>query len=134
MDEVIKYSSNLGTFWIRYSDATLHRLDGPAIEWVDGRKEYYQDGKLHRVGAPAVICADGAEEYYQDGKLHRTDGPAICWLDKNGNKILLFYQHGLYHREDGPAISYLSMRRWALNGKLFENEQQFQEKLAKIRE
>lgn len=132
MEQIMQYNSHLGTFWIRCSDAVLHRLDGPAAEWFDGRKEWWKEGKLHRIGGPAVVCGDGMEEYYQYGKLHRVDGPAISWVDKSGNKVLMYYQNGLYHRLDGPAIEYLQIRRWALNGHLFDNEEQFQKKLAQI--
>ena len=31
-----------------YRDGTLHRDDGPAIEWADGSKEWYRDGTLVR--------------------------------------------------------------------------------------
>lgn len=30
-------------FWIT-ADAVLHRLDGPAIEYADGRKQWYLNG------------------------------------------------------------------------------------------
>jgi len=31
-------------------NGVLHRLDGPAIEWANGGKEWWVDGKLHRGG------------------------------------------------------------------------------------
>lgn len=31
-----------------------HKLDGPAFEDNDGRKEWYQNGKLHRIDGPAI--------------------------------------------------------------------------------
>jgi hypothetical protein len=40
-------------------DGKLHREDGPAIEWKDGRIEWFLFGKLHRVDGPAVISSDG---------------------------------------------------------------------------
>ena len=54
-----------------------HRLDGPAVEYTDGSKEYYVYGKLHRLDGPAREWSDGQKEYYVEGKLHRLDGPAI---------------------------------------------------------
>jgi len=67
----------------------LHRVDGPAIIWMDGTELWYQHGKLHREDGPAVEHANGLHEWYRDGKLHREDGPALThrngdtetWLD-----------------------------------------------------
>jgi len=58
-------------------DKELHRVDGPAIEWIDGGKMWRVDGKRHRVDGPAIEYADGGKEWYVNGKLHRIDGPAI---------------------------------------------------------
>jgi hypothetical protein len=57
-------------------DGNLHRIDGPAVEWVSGSKFWYQNGKLHRDDGPAVEYVDGDKFWYQRGNLHRTDGPA----------------------------------------------------------
>jgi hypothetical protein len=46
----------------------LHRVDGPAVEYSDGDKEWYLDGKLHRVDGPAIEYSDGDTEWYLDGK------------------------------------------------------------------
>jgi hypothetical protein len=59
----------------------LHRLNGPAAEYVDGSKYWYVDGKLHRTDGPAAEYADGSKVWYVDGKCHRTDGPAAEWPD-----------------------------------------------------
>lgn len=45
-----------------------HRLDGPAVEFTNGRKEYWQNGQLHRVDGPAIIHPDGRKEYWQNGE------------------------------------------------------------------
>jgi len=29
-----------------YNDKILHRLDGPAFEWLNGRKSWYIDGEF----------------------------------------------------------------------------------------
>jgi len=55
----------------------LHRLDGPAVEYANGIKEWYVDGQLHRLDGPAVEGANGYKAWYVDGQLHRLDGPAI---------------------------------------------------------
>ena len=68
----------------------LHRLDGPAVEFVDGHKEWYQNGKLHRLDGPAIECANGDKCWYQNGQRHRLDGPAVELAD--GYKA--WYQNG----------------------------------------
>jgi hypothetical protein len=32
----------------------LHREDGPAVEWINGTKEWYQMGQCHREDGPAI--------------------------------------------------------------------------------
>ena len=65
-----------------YSDremTVLHREDGPAIEYVNGSKEWYINGLLHREDGPAVEWYNGDREYWINGEKHRKDGPAIEW-------------------------------------------------------
>jgi len=57
----------------------LHNLIGPAIEYIDGYREYSVNNKLHRLDGPAVIYPDGSIEYWVNNKLHRLDGPAVIW-------------------------------------------------------
>jgi len=59
----------------------LHRLDGPAFEYIDDGKVWWVDGKRHRLDGPAVEYADGYKAWYVDDKRHRLDGPAIEWAD-----------------------------------------------------
>ena len=44
-----------------------HRLDGPAVEWIDGSKAWYQNGHLHRLDGPAVDWNDGYKGWYIEG-------------------------------------------------------------------
>ena len=70
------------THW--YKDAKcdiLHRIDGAAIEWANGSKEWYQNGQRHCTVGPAIDNANGFRAWYQNGLLHRTDGPAIEYAD-----------------------------------------------------
>jgi hypothetical protein len=64
-----------------YQNGQLHRLDGPAFEYVSGSKFWYQNGVYHRVDGPAVEWANGFKAWYQNGKPHRLDGPAIEYPD-----------------------------------------------------
>ncbi len=68
----------------------LHRLNGPAIESVEGNKYWFENGKRHRLDGPAVRGIDGDKLWYRNGELHRLDGPAIEY--ENGNKF--FYING----------------------------------------
>jgi len=46
----------------------LHRLDGPAVQYADGRKYWYVDGQQHRLDGPAVEAANGHKAWFVDGK------------------------------------------------------------------
>jgi len=90
-----------------------HRTDGPAIERLNGTKEWYLKGQKHRMDGPAIEYSDGAKYWYLNGQLHRTDGPAVERL--NGTKF--WYLKGQLHRTDGPAIEWSDgTKEWYLNG------------------
>ena len=55
------------TVW-RNAEGLYHRVDGPAVEWVNGSKEWYQNGKLHRENGPALEWYNGSEEWHFKGK------------------------------------------------------------------
>lgn len=48
-------------------DHELHREEGPAVEYVDGTKEWYRNGELHRKDGPAIERPDGSKEWYING-------------------------------------------------------------------
>lgn len=77
-----------------------HRLDGPAIIWSCGDKEWWVNGKLHREGGPAVEYHSGAKEWWINGKLHREDGPALIW----DHSIKEWWFYGKKHRIFGPSF------------------------------
>ena len=52
----------------RNEEGEIHRLDGPAIEWADGTKEWWAHGKYHRLDGPAVERADGTKEWWVSGR------------------------------------------------------------------
>ena len=62
----------------------LHRIDGPAVEYADARKEWRQEGRWHRLDGPAIELRDGSKFWYVNDKLHRLDGPAV--VGSNGYK------------------------------------------------
>jgi hypothetical protein len=48
----------------RNKEGKLHCLDGPAVEYSDGSKEWWINGKLHRLNGPAAVWLDGHNEWY----------------------------------------------------------------------
>ncbi len=71
----------------------LHRIDGPARTWPNGRQEWHQNGRLHRLDGPAMVLPNGMQRWYVDGRLHRADGPAVemksgrSWYYLNGRMV-----------------------------------------------
>ena len=59
----------------------LHRDEGPAVEYANGRKEWYQNDHIHRINGPAIEYPNGNKEWWQNGQRHRVDGPAITRAD-----------------------------------------------------
>ena len=76
--------TSTGTSWYREGAPILHRLDGPAVENLDGTRYWCKEGQLHREDGAAIEWRDGRKEWYLNGKLHRVDGAAIEW--SNGTK------------------------------------------------
>jgi len=46
------------------SKGSLHRLNGPAIEYLDGDNSWYKEGMLHRADGPAIEHSDGNKEWF----------------------------------------------------------------------
>jgi len=58
-----------GTKRYLFPDAkTLHREDGPAVEYSNGHKEWHLNGNLHREDGPAIEYSYGAKEWFYYGK------------------------------------------------------------------
>ena len=106
-----------------------HREDGPAIEKANGDEEWLLNGQLHREDGPAVEWTNGYKEWYLNGKLHREDGPAI----ERAQGTKFWFLNGERHREDGPAIEYANGgRKWYLNGKELRRHK-WEEEVAKLK-
>jgi hypothetical protein len=80
----------IGNIFWRNKEGLLHRLDGPAMEYIGGEKEWYQNGKLHRLDGPAIEYPSGYKVWYKNAVLHRIDGPAKEF--SNGKKS--WYKNG----------------------------------------
>jgi hypothetical protein len=65
----------------RNAEGLLHRLDGPAAEWVNRNKKWWKNGNLHRLDGPAIEYLDGYKVWYKNGVLHCEDGPAVITSD-----------------------------------------------------
>jgi len=50
-------------------------------ESPNGSKRWYLNGLRHRVDGPAVVYLDGFKSWWLCGQPHRADGPAIEWID-----------------------------------------------------
>ena len=95
------------------NESDYHRLDGPAAEYVSGRKEWYVNGYRHRLDGPAIIGTDGSKRWFVNGDKHRLDGPAVEWSD--GSKE--WWVNNKLHRLDGPAVEWSDgSKEWWVNG------------------
>jgi hypothetical protein len=73
------------TYWKDREMKIRHREDGPAIEWVDGHKEWYLNGNLHREDGPAIEYKSGCKSWYlNDVKLSEQE-----FLKQTAKEIVL---------------------------------------------
>lgn len=114
-----KYVSENGEIrW--YKSNTLHRIDGPAIEYPDGSTAWFCNGVRHRAGGPAYLGADGTAQWWTKGvKVESSTKKELLFLlNLEGLKILREYLlDGVRHNEQGHAVMYFNgVRAWYLNG------------------
>ena len=73
MDDESTLEKNIwGTKLWRNKSGKFHRLDGPAIEYTDGRKEWWENGKLHREDGPAILYKNGGKSWFLNDILYRS--------------------------------------------------------------
>ena len=53
--------------WVN-KEGVMHRLDGPALEFDNGSREWWVDGKRHRVDGPAMDYTTGYKAWYLNGR------------------------------------------------------------------
>jgi len=82
-----KEVSESGNIFYYNADGKSHRLDGPAIEWFDGSKEWYIDGKIHRLDGPALVFSSGFIDKYNFNGW-RLNG--ISYYKAQHNRLVLF--------------------------------------------
>jgi len=83
------------TSYYLYPGGPLHRENGPAVESITGRREWWVKGKRHRIDGPALIRAVGSTEWWLHGKRHRVDGPAVEWNSSDGNDLDEWWVNGV---------------------------------------
>jgi hypothetical protein len=81
MTQSIRTIDSLGTKRWNNEKGQRHRLDGPAIEYFDGTKEWRINDKTHREDGPAIEYSNGDTEWFINGYRHRLDGPAVENID-----------------------------------------------------
>ena len=120
MSELYKVAEEDCVKWLN-KEGKLHRVEGPAIEWIEGSRQWYLNGELHRVDGPAIEWASGRKEWWLNGIIHRLDGPAIEW--SSGTKE--WWVAGQRHRIDGPAIIRGNHYTWWQNGIEFSSKEEW---------
>ena len=104
--------ANGDKYW-RNANGQFHRTDGPAIEWVDGSKEWWVNDELHRLDGPARVWANGSKEWWVNGERHRTDGPA--YKDANGRKAWYINDKQYTEKRFNRYLQALKARQDVLN-------------------
>jgi hypothetical protein len=88
-----------GQYW-HDKEGQVHRIDGPAIELLDGSKSWYINGMK-------IVCENN-EQFLEIVSMNKFDNPII---DENNNKRWYNDKRQL-HREDGPAVEYIEGAKW----------------------
>ena len=75
MAKQYKRKNQFGTLYYKDPEMKIrHRTDGPAVEDVDGHKEWWVNGVLHRLDGPAVELMNGDKVWYVNGEyIFETD-------------------------------------------------------------
>jgi len=71
----------------------------PEIDKFGTKYWYKEDGSLHRDDGPAIEYLNGDMSWYKHGKLHRENGPAIDW-HKYSTPIREFWLENISYKEN----------------------------------
>ena len=66
---VIGFAGRHKEYWFK---GLRHRIDGPAIKYLDADYEYWQKGQRHNLQGPAKSI-DGVVEYWIDGRQYANE-------------------------------------------------------------
>lgn len=72
--KVLEFQNNEGTRYFMRNGKVHRDLDKPAVVHMNGHMEWLNDGKLHRENGPAVIFANGKQLYFTNGKEWHAEG------------------------------------------------------------
>jgi len=70
-----------GNIFYRNSKEYLHRVDGPAIEYINGDKYWYKEGQLHRADGPAIEYING-DKYWDISDIHLEEKEFNSWINR----------------------------------------------------
>jgi protein associated with RNAse G/E len=62
-----------------YLNDKLHREFGPASKH-GGTTYWFKNGIIHRENGPAIEYKEGKKVWIKNGKMHREDGPAVTFF------------------------------------------------------
>jgi len=82
-DRVQCIRTPVGEEWRLIQKGYLHRLDGPAVTYINDHKAWYINGERHRIDGPAVITGDGYKAWWIMGKQY-TESEYWAYLIKIG--------------------------------------------------
>ena len=63
-------------------NGSLHREDGPAVEYPGGDKQWYLNDKLHREDGPAVEHANGGKRWFLNHEEVHPETIVDLWLSR----------------------------------------------------
>jgi len=80
---------NFGNKLWRNKDGEFHRLDGPAVEFADGDKQWWIKGNLHRSDGPAIELGS-YKAWWKDGRKFPDKDSFFEALTEEEKKIAIF--------------------------------------------
>ena len=75
--------------WVNDS-GELHNLEGPAILYFNGYKEWWQNGRPHRLDGPSCISPTGSKMWHIRGVCYYTEQKWFEALSKEDQIAYLF--------------------------------------------
>jgi len=77
-----------GTVFYIKGTKLLHREDGPAVIFNNGKKEWWINGKRHREDGPAIEFPNGDEMWALEGRYYSKEGWFNALSKENQMKML----------------------------------------------
>jgi len=90
-------------------------------EYPDGKKAWHnKNGELHRIGGPAIEYLDGSAFYYVNGLLHNEEGPAIKYA--SGSEFYYIKGVQIAEEEFNKSINPFYDKIFMVDGRRFKLE------------